>query len=123
MAAFGGVQPDEDLELEPQLVGVVAGLGEEPPPAPQRDIVRAAFEQARFELPGQPLAQPGQVLAHELLLKRVRVSRNDDTLSMANRTRDGRHQVSQALAGTSARLDEQVAAAGLDLRNGEEHLE
>ena len=59
IAALGGVQPDEDLELEHQLLGVLARLAEVAPPAAQRHVVRPAFEQACLEVPGQPFAQPG----------------------------------------------------------------
>src|SRR5205814_7744350 len=80
VAALGGVQPDEHLELEGQLLCVLAGLRKEPPPPAERDIVGAALEEAGLELPWQPLAQAREVFAHQLFLERVRVRRHHDPL-------------------------------------------
>ena len=122
IAALGGVQPDEDLELEHQLLGVLAWLAEVAPPAAQRHIVRPAFEQACLEVPGQPFAQPGQVFGHQLLLERVRVGRDDDTLAVTYSPRDRRHEVGEALAGPRPGLHHQRAPARLDLGDREQHL-
>ena len=57
VAALGAVKPHQHLQLEPQLFGVVAWLCQVAPPPSQRDVIRAAFEQACFEIPWQPVAQ------------------------------------------------------------------
>ncbi len=89
--ALGRVQPDQDLELELELVGILARFREEPAPPPQRAVVGPPLEKNRLEVPRQPLAQPRQVLAHQLLLQRVGVGRNDHALLMANRASDRRN--------------------------------
>ncbi len=123
IAAGGRVQPEHDLELELQVVGVLARLSQEPAPAPQRNVIRPPLEQARLEIPRQPLAQPGQVLDHQLLLQRVRVRRDDHPLPVADRSRDRGHEVREALARAGPGLHDQGAAASLDLGDGEQHLE
>src|SRR5207302_184152 len=122
IAALSAVKPDEDLELESKLVGVVARLGEIAAPAAKRHVVRAALEQTSLEVPRQPLPQSREVLTDQLLLQGVCVRRYDHPLAMADGSRDRRHQVGQALAGTGACLDQQAAAPTLDLRHREEHL-
>ena len=123
VAALRGVEPGEELELKHQLLGVPARLDQIPPPAPERDVVRPAFQKAGFEVPGQPLAQAGQVLAHELLLQRVGVGGDDDALAVADRPRQGWDQVGEALPRPGAGLDHQHSSAGLDLGHGEQHLQ
>ena len=121
--ALGRVQPGEDLQLEHELVGVLAGIDQVAAPASQGDIVGASLEQASLEVPGQPLAQARQIFDHQLLLERVRVGRDHHPLSMADGPGDRGHQVGQALARAGARLDDQRPTACLDLGYGEEHLQ
>ncbi len=122
VAALSGVQPHQHLHLEAELLRVRAGLGEVAPPPSQRDVVRPALEQTRLEVPRQ-LRQTRQVLVHELLLQRVSVRRDHDALLVADGASERRHEVRDALARTGARLDQQRAAAGLDLRDGKHHLQ
>src|ERR1700687_3541369 len=105
------MQPDQYLELEAQLVRVAAHLSQVVPPATLGYVVRAPLEQAGSEVPRQPFAQPGNVLAHELLLQRMRVGRDHHALTMADRPGDRRHEVGQAFARSGARLNDQRSAA------------
>ena len=122
IAAFGRVQPHEDLELEHQLIRVVARLDQVAAPPAKRDVVRASLEQDRLEVPWEPLAQAGQVLAHQLLLQRVRVGRNHDAFVVPDGACDRGHQVGEALACPGAGFDHQCSAARLDLSDREQHL-
>ena len=122
VAALRRVEPDENLELEHQLFRVFARLAQVTPPAPQRHVVGPAFQQACLEVPWQPLAQAGQVLAHQLFLQRVSVGRDDDPLPVPDGPRERRHEVGQALPRPGPGFNHQRAAARLDLRDGEQHL-
>ena len=122
IAALRRVQPDQDLELEHQLLRIPARLGKEAAPATQRHVVGAPLQQVRFEVPREPLAQGRQVFAHELLLERVGVGRDQYTLAVANRAGDRGHQVGKALACARTRLHHEGPAPRLDLRHGDQHL-
>jgi len=121
--AVGLVQPGEHLELEAELLRVVAGLGEVAAPTPEREVVGAALEQHRLELPGQPLLEEGQVLGQELLLQGVGRGGDDHLLALGQGSAEGRDQVGDALAGPGAGLDHQPASPLQDLGDGEQHLE
>jgi hypothetical protein len=56
VAALRRMEPDHDLELEHQLFGVLARLREVATPPPQRHVVGPALQEARLEVPRQPLA-------------------------------------------------------------------
>ena len=119
---MGPLEPDQDLELEAQLLLVVAGLGQVAPPAAEGEVVGTALEQAGPEVPGQPVLERGQVFGQQLLLERVGVGGNDDALAAVHRPRQRRHKVSQALAGAGAGLDREHPAAPEDLRDRQQHL-
>src|ERR1700686_394050 len=63
VAALCRMEPEQDLQLESKLLRVVADLSQIPPPPPQGHVVGAALEEARGEVPRQPVAQPRDVLA------------------------------------------------------------
>ncbi len=122
VAALRGVQPHEDLQLEAELLRVLARDAEVASPPAQRDVVRPALQQTSLEVPWQ-LRQTWQVFVHQLLLQRVRVRRDHYALLVADGASERRHQVRDALARSRACLDQQRAAAGLDLRDGKHHLQ
>ena len=122
VAALGGMEPGQELELEHELFGILAGLDEVPAPAAQGDVIGPALQQAGLEVPGQPLPEPGKVLAHQLLLERVGVGRDDHALAVPDGARERRHQVGEALPRPGPGLDHERSAPGLDLGHGEQHL-
>ena len=116
------MQPDEDLELEAQLVRIMADLSEVAAPPAQRHVVGTPLQQAGGEVPWEPLAETWQVLGHQLLLQRVSVGRHHDPLAVPDRAGDRRDEVRQALAGARAGLHDQRTAAALHLCDREQHL-
>src|SRR3989442_5598113 len=85
----------------------------------ETEVVRAAFHVRRGECQAQRVAQRGNVLEVDLLLKILGAGGNQRALTAQNRG----DEIRQRLPGAGARLGEHHAAALEDVRDGASHLD
>jgi len=85
----------------------LARFGNKSTPPAERHVVGAAFQQTRLEVPLQPLAQPGKVLPHQLLLPACACCGDDHAFVMAHGTSDGRHKIARLFSRAGSGLHDQ----------------
>jgi hypothetical protein len=107
-------QPEEGLDQQRAISRRQVARLEQHLPALQAQVVGAALEHARAQLSVFAIAQGAlhqrQVLLEQLILERRRRGGHNHSATRADRVQRGREQIRQALAGASARLDQQPRA-------------